>query len=115
MKSGKPEPVVVLREWDETELSVLDEAKGWMDALASNTPIDTVSFAAFYSRLQTRVAPKSLDALLPLIPESINSHAVVRHCMMQIKVITNDLNTQQRPVITADQPVYALCKQVQLM
>ena len=86
-----------------------------MHTLANKTPVDTVSLAAFYSRLQTRVAPKSVDALLPLIPESINSHAVVRHCMTQIKVITNALKTQQRPVTTADQPVYALCKQVQLM
>ena len=115
MKTGKPEPMVLAIAKDEMEFSVLEEANDWIEALASETPAGAVSFAAFYSRLQTQAPLKSLDALLPRIPESVNSHAVVRHCMMQVKKITNTLNPQQRPVITADQPVYALCKQVQLM
>ena len=115
MKTGKPEPMVLAIAKDEMEFSVLEEANDWIEALASETPAGAVTFAAFYSRLQTQAPLKSLDALLPLIPESVNSHAVVRHCMMQVKKITNTLNPQQRPVITADQPVYALCKQVQLM
>ena len=67
------------------EISPLDEASNWTEALASDTPAGVVSFAAFYSRLQKEAPERCLDALLPLIPESINSHAVVRHCMMRIK------------------------------
>ena len=35
--------------------------------------------------------------------------------MEQLRKITERINPGQCPVITADQPVYALCKQVQLL
>ena len=50
---------------------------------------------------------------MPLLNESINSPAMVAHCFKVISKEVKELNPQQPPVITADQPVYATAKQVQ--
>lgn len=57
--------------------------------------------------------PICQSILLPLLKESINSHAMVTHCLKVIKAILHSLNPEQVPVVTADQPVFALLKQVQ--
>ena len=95
-KQGSLGQLVLAIAKDEMEVSVLEEANSWIEALASETPASAVSFAAFYS------------PLLPLIPESVNSHAVACHCMIKFKKITNTMYPLQRPVITADQPLVAL-------
>ena len=51
--------------------------------------------------------------LLPLINESINSPAMVKHCMVVLQRTNQDMNPSHVPVITTDQPVYALPKQIQ--
>ena len=51
--------------------------------------------------------------LLPLINESINSPAMVKHCMVVVQRTIQDMNPSHVPVITTDQPVYALLKQIQ--
>ena len=53
--------------------------------------------------------------VLPLLPESVNSTAIVRHCITVICKIIEHFNPGQSPVITGDQLVYAVGKQVQLM
>ena len=55
----------------------------------------------------------SINWLLPVLPDSINSFAMVHHCSKVLVVITNKLNPGQQPVITVDQPVYALGKEIQ--
>ena len=57
--------------------------------------------------------PRTSSNLLPLLEESINSVTMVRHCMNLLVNLTNHLNPGQVAVVTADQPVYALGKQVQ--
>ena len=53
---------------------------------------------------------------MPLLKESVNSAAMGRHCMGLIKELTRKVNPQQKSsVISGDQPVYALGKQVQWM
>ena len=56
---------------------------------------------------------KSIPILLPLLEDSINSTAMVRHCIEIVRNPINHLNSSQITVLTADQPVYALGKQVQ--
>ena len=58
---------------------------------------------------------RSHYVLPPLITEEANSHAVLRHSMDRIIEIIQKVNPGQIPVITGDQPVYALGKQVQWM
>ena len=51
--------------------------------------------------------------LLPLISEPVTCPATVRHAMIQVKAITEKLNPGQPAVITGNQAVYALGKQIQ--
>lgn len=113
-RGGKIEPVQYS---DNTHLPdsnlVAANAEDWKRALANmNEGDDRHSFAAFFSALQKPLF-KTTSTLLPLLEESINSPAMVRHCMNVVKGIVEHLNPQQMVMVTADQPVYALGKQVQ--
>ena len=62
---------------------------------------------------ESNTPAKSLTALLPLLKESITSTATVAHTFKIIHSIFLKVNPSQIPVITADQPVYAIAMQVQ--
>ena len=98
----------------------MSEASEWINALvdicqASNADTTTkVSFSAFYaSQLPPTKPSRDISTLLPLLNESINSPAMVSHCFKVISKIVQELNPLQPTVITVDQPVYAIAKQVQ--
>lgn len=55
----------------------------------------------------------SITSLLPLLRDEAHSVATVRHCMDKVKDAISHLSPNQVPVMTADQPIYALAKQVQ--
>ena len=52
-------------------------------------------------------------ALLPLFPESMHTEAMVKHSLSVIKSAIENLNPEQTPVITFDQPLYASVKRIQ--
>jgi len=52
-------------------------------------------------------------ALLPLFQESAHTVAMIRHSMDVVKGAVEHLNTGQTPVLTFDQPLFALAKQIQ--
>ena len=54
-----------------------------------------------------------ISALLPLLPEQAQSVATVKHAMQKIKETTVNLNQDQLPVVTVDQPLFAIAKQIQ--
>lgn len=56
---------------------------------------------------------RDASALMRLLNESINSSAMVAHYFKKISKVVKELNPQEPPVITADQPVYAIAKQLQ--
>lgn len=73
-----------------------------------------ISWAAFHaSRQQKNPVLLSHSSLLPLFKESAHSIAMVRHAMVIIRAAVHKLNPQQIPVVTFDQPLYAIAKQVQ--
>ena len=55
----------------------------------------------------------SIAALLPLLREQAYYVATVCYVMDKVKEILAYLNPNQIPVITADQPIYAVLKQIQ--
>ena len=69
-----------------------------------------MSFSGFHYRMQLKQHIKDVSVVMPLLHESTNSLAMVRHCM---DVIQNVIHPCQIPIITADQPVYALEKRIQ--
>ena len=76
---------------------------------------ERISWSAFHARReQPPIAQaKSSSTLLPLLRESVASTAVVRHTMKIVNLVLEEVNSGQVSVITGDQPVYAIGKQVQ--
>ena len=54
-----------------------------------------------------------LNAMLPLFKEQAHSPAMIRHSMIVVRDAVKFLNPGQFPVVTFDQPLYAIAKQVQ--
>ena len=56
---------------------------------------------------------KAITALLPVFGEHANTPAMIHHAMLLIQQQTKYLNPGQTPVMTADQPLFALAKKIQ--
>jgi hypothetical protein len=73
-----------------------------------------ISWSAYFANMQeTMLKPPAIIALLPLFRDNAHSLAMVKHGMNIIKLITNHVNTGQTPVLTVDQPLYAIAKKIQ--
>ena len=114
---GKPEPPVSsdidpdLFFLDGSATAHLNE---WLLKLATEPEDlkDQMSFSAYFSRISDTVFKPS-SHLLPHITEPVTAPATVRHTANIVKAITENVNPGQSVVKTADQPVYALGKQLQ--
>ena len=97
--------------------SLLENASSWLSKLVEvpNDPLEEpISFSSYYSREQSDIpVVKTSCHLLPIIPEPVTSHATVRHCAKQLVNVTERLNPGQKTVITADQQVYTIGKELQ--
>lgn len=89
----------------------------WLDSVSTAIEHEEsngkVSFAAFQSQSSPTVIHKCQSTLLPLLRDEVQTPAMVKHLMEIVKEITVKINVNQAPVITADQPVYALAKNLQ--
>ena len=74
---------------------------------------DRIHFESFFSARTQKKTPRTSSTLMPLLDESTNLSAIVRHCMNLISKFTNHLNPGQVTITTADQPVSATGKQVE--
>ena len=74
---------------------------------------DYISWAAFHASKQQVERPICSMALLPLFTEKVQSASMILHVMNLIRQAVQRLNPQQIPVIIADMPLYAICKQIQ--
>ena len=54
-----------------------------------------------------------ISSLLPLLRDQSHDVATIKHSVDKIKDATSFLNPTQSPVVTADQPLFALAKQIQ--
>ncbi|KAJ8387987.1 hypothetical protein AAFF_G00147780 [Aldrovandia affinis] len=86
----------------------------------SDTPLqgdETVSWAAYHASKQSipeePECSVALTSLLPLFYDQAKSVAMFRHSMDVVKRAVDILNPGQIPVITLDQPLYTLAKQIQ--
>lgn len=85
--------------------------------LEENTELGSdvnVSWAAYHAQNQESsdriITP---TALLPLFHESAHTVAMIRHSMDVVKRAVVHLNAGQTPVLTFDQPLFTLAKQIQ--
>lgn len=73
-----------------------------------------ISWSAFHAGIQdTVIPPPAINALLPLFLDCAHSVAMIKHSMTIVQAAVQHLNPGQIPVIAADQPLYALAKQIQ--
>ena len=91
--------------WAEYSLGKLDEG--------SVSSSETVTWAAYHASTQTEEDPPALTALLPLFYEKAAAPAMVKHSMDVLRQAITFLNPNQIPIITVDQPLFALAKMVQ--
>lgn len=72
------------------------------------------SWSAFFASLQQSVPkPPAITSLLPLFRDAAHTPAMVKHGMHIIKKVTLTVNPDQTPVMTVDQPLYAIAKKIQ--
>ena len=75
---------------------------------------DWISLSAYHAGIQTNeIPPAAINALLPLFTERAHSVAMIKHSMNIVQAAIQNLNPGQVPVLTADQPLFALAKQIQ--
>ena len=55
----------------------------------------------------------SMSALMPLLRNQAHEMSTIKHVMDKVKETTSFLNPTRTPVITADQPLFALANQIQ--
>ena len=93
--------------------SIHHDVTSWLEVLGKDSEEGTKrNFSSFYSK--DAVSPiKCGSHLLPLIQEPVTCPATVRHAVHIIRKITGKVNPGQMSVVTGDQPVYALGKQLQ--
>ena len=76
-----------------------------------------ISWAAYHVNQQLSTPTGNnyvaFTSLLPLFHHQANSVAMIRHSMDVVKAALNILNSCQVPIITFDQPLYAVAKQIQ--
>ena len=75
---------------------------------------DWISRAASHASILEAVSPPAaITGLLPLFPDSAHLVAMIKHAMSIVQATVQHLNPGQVPILTADQPLYALAKQIQ--
>ena len=76
-------------------------------------PVDWISWSAYHAALEESVKPAAISALLPVFLDSAHSVAMIKHSMTIVQAAIEHLNPGQIPVLAADQPLFALAKQIQ--
>ena len=97
----------------------LQQEYGWLDTVKDsidNNIVEpkNVTWAGYHAEKTIRkVQPLPIFAMLPLFRHSANTAAMIRHSLSVAAAAIKKLNPQQVPVVTFDQPLYALAKQIQ--
>ena len=95
----------------------LTEGFKWLEKVSHTQTIESdtsLNSSAHHPSLNRGLAFEvSIAAILPLLHEQAHSVATVGHVMDKIKETLAYFNPDQIPVITADQPIFAVLKQVQ--
>ena len=88
-----------------------------MQTLIEKAKLDAeyyLSWAAYHASQQPETnTTTSTIALLPLFRDNAHTTCMIKHAMDVISKAVKHLNPTQIPVIVADQPLYAIAKQIQ--
>lgn len=88
----------------------LDYTKQTLETAAET--LGNIYWSAFHASNQLpAIRAICPSALLPLFLESAHTIAMIRHSLCVVKSATEHLKPGQTPVVTFDQPLFALAKQ----
>lgn len=94
--------------------------KGWVELVSQHAdeedlPVNvSLSWSAYNaSKEDIQPAMPCIQSLLPLFRDSSKSPAMIRHAIDVMSKVIQYLNPQQIPVVTADEPLYEIAKQIQ--
>ncbi len=95
-----------------------EEEYRWLNSVKRTLENDTadawISWSAYHADAQRAVIPPAaIHALLPLFIDSAHSVSMLRHSMDITKAAVQYLNPGQVPILTADQPLFAILKEIQ--
>ena len=96
-----------------------DKTHEWLEkvkTLLSNRQrlLTDISWSAFFaSQENPNLKPPAITSLLPLFRDTAHTPAMIKHGMDIIEKITQAVNPGQTPVLTVDQPLYAIAKKIQ--
>ena len=101
----------------EAKVAAVDKFK-WITkvhkALKNSTVGSWISWSVYHADMQQNIIPPpAINPLLPLFLENAHSVAMIRHSMDIVKAVVHHLNPGQAPVLAADQPLFALAKEIQ--
>jgi len=84
-------------------------------ALQEGFPLQNTSWAAYHTSHHSIPASRAIcpTALLLLFLESTHTVAMIKHSMDVVRNAVEHLNPGQIPMVTFDQPLFALAKQIQ--
>ena len=100
-------------ESDEMQISWL-RMVGQLLQKAQLDKCDNISWSAYFAHLQYSLhRPPAISSMMPLFRDSAHSVAMVKHGMDVIMKATEHVNPGQIPVLTVDQPLYAIAKEIQ--
>ena len=89
----------------------------WLEKVQETTEVNdesNITWSAYHARQEkTSECKTSITSLLPLLRDQAHSIATIKHAMKKIREAVAFLNPGQTPVLAADQPLYALAKQIQ--
>ena len=99
------------------DIQTLTYKYAWLEQVCLTEKVtDAISITwAVYHATQKRGKPfeVSISSLLPLIRDQAHSVATIKHAVEKIRDTVAFLDPGQTPVLAADQPLYALAKQIQ--
>ena len=101
-----------------TAAAAKEDMYAWLSkvktAVEKSTMDGWISWSAYHADAhQAVIPPAAITALLPLFLDNAHSVAMIRHSMDIVKAAVQHVNPGQIPVLAADQPLYALAKEVQ--
>ena len=89
----------------------------WLEKVQDTTDVDdesNITWSAHHaSQKRTSECETSITSLLPLLQDQAHSVATIKHAMKKVREVVTFLNPEQTPVLTADQPLFAMAKQMQ--
>ena len=97
--------------------SHLKEEYTWLEKVSLTETVGdalSITWASHHaSQKRSKAFEVSITSLLPLLRDQAHSVATIKHAMEKIRDTVGFLNPGQTTVIAADQPLYALAKQIQ--